>query len=187
VARRLLSDEARAHAAERFAEHLSHTHAFKRAERIATYLATDGEMNPRALMERAWAAGKSTYLPVIGLDRRLAFARYQGDGTLVPNRFGISEPVVEPHDWCDTSELDLVVAPLVAFDEYGTRMGMGGGFYDQTFGFILKRPHFQRPVLVGAAYELQRVPRLERRAWDVPLDAIATETRIYHVPTAHPV
>jgi 5-formyltetrahydrofolate cyclo-ligase len=187
VARRLLSAEARSYAAERLAERLSLTHAFQRAERLAAYWAADGEMDPQPLMQRAWAAGKQVYLPVIGIDRRLAFARYSDGSPLRPNRFGIPEPLVDADDWCDTIALQLVLMPLVAFDERGTRLGMGGGFYDQTFSFVRRRPHLQRPLLIGAAYELQRVSHLERRPWDVPLDAVATEARIYHVSTAHPV
>ncbi len=187
VARRLLSPEARQQAAQRLADHVSLTHSFQRAERIAAYLAADGEMDPRPLVELAWDAGKEVYLPVIGIDRRLAFARYRRESQMLPNRLRIPEPVVAPEDWCDTVELQLVLTPLVAFDEHGTRLGMGGGFYDQTFGFIQRRPIFQRPVLLGVAFELQRVPCLERRSWDVPLDAIATEVRVHHVANAHPV
>jgi 5-formyltetrahydrofolate cyclo-ligase len=52
---------------------------------------------------------------------------------------------------------------------------MGGGYYDRTFAYLRQRRIWRRPLLVGVAYELQRVPALEPRPWDVPLDGIVTE------------
>ena len=74
--------------------------------------------------------------------------------------------------------LDLVLVPLVGFDGAGNRLGMGGGFYDRSFAFLGQR-RWRRPRLVGVAFDLQRVDRLPRRAWDVPLDAVASERGCY--------
>ena len=58
----------------------------------------------------------------------------------------------------------------------GTRLGMGGGFYDRSFAFLRDPDKSgQRPRLVGLAYEFQQVEALVRQPWDVPLDAAATE------------
>ena len=58
---------------------------------------------------------------------------------------------------------------------------MGGGFYDRTFSFLLEKTRPTKPYLVGLAYEWQK---LETKTWkncnwDVPLDAIVTEKKIY--------
>jgi 5-formyltetrahydrofolate cyclo-ligase len=69
--------------------------------------------------------------------------------------------------------------PLVAFDEQGNRLGMGGGFYDRTLAYLRQREQWRRPLLIGLAHECQKVPSLESQRWDIPLDAIFTEAAVY--------
>jgi 5-formyltetrahydrofolate cyclo-ligase len=71
------------------------------------------------------------------------------------------------------------VLPLVAFDAHGTRLGMGGGYYDRTFGGLGARTSWRGPQLVGVAFELQHVAMLERAPWDVPIDAVVTDRATY--------
>ncbi len=150
---------------------------------IAGYWACQGELDPRPLLERAWATNKQVYLPVIVNDPvgTLRFARYRPDSPLRPNRFNIPEPATPPDEWLSPEQLDLVLMPLVAFDNTGTRLGMGGGFYDRSFAF-LANPAYQgqRPYLLGLGYEFQKSPELLiREHWDVPLDAVVTEAAFY--------
>ena len=65
--------------------------------------------------------------------------------------------------------------PLVAFDDRGRRVGMGGGYYDRTFAARRGRRALRRPRLVGVAFGFQRRDALPGAAWDVPLDAAVTE------------
>ena len=61
----------------------------------------------------------------------------------------------------------------VAFDDAGSRVGMGAGYYDRFLGTL---PENMRPLSVGLAHEVQRVADpIERKRWDIPLDAVATE------------
>ncbi len=48
------------------------------------------------------------------------------------NRLNIREPRLDVRDVLPLAKLDVLVTPLVAFDEGGQRLGMGGGFYDRT-------------------------------------------------------
>lgn len=75
--------------------------------------------------------------------------------------------------------LDLIILPLVAFDLSGNRLGMGGGFYDRTLSFKHQRCHWKGPKLIGIAHELQRVDLLPVNDWDIPLDAVITEQKLY--------
>lgn len=77
--------------------------------------------------------------------------------------------------------LDLVVMPLLAFDTAGSRLGMGGGFYDRSFAFKRRSgKRSNKPHLTGIAYQFQQAEALNRQTWDVPLDAISTEKGITH-------
>ena len=97
----------------------------------------------------------------------------------IRNRYGIPEPDRPIRQRIRAASLDLIVAPLVAFDIYGNRLGMGGGFYDRTLAFLKRRGSWRKPVVVGVAYEFQKVQRLTAQPWDVPMHAIATDRALY--------
>ncbi len=179
LARRQLPHDERLAAGAALARQLATLPAFQRARRVAGYWPADGEINPLPALLRAIAAGKACYLPILSPQRpgRLQFARWWPGAPLRYNRFGIPEPGVLKRDWLDPRMLDLVILPLVAFDGSGNRLGMGGGFYDRSFAFLLNHA-WRRPRLVGAAFDLQRLASLPRRPWDIPLDAVVSEQRV---------
>lgn len=133
------------------------------------YLAFDGELELDDVIRAAWRMGKSVYVPVLG--RKMRFVSLSTE--TATNDYGIQEPTATPT--ANAPNLDLVLVPLVGFDTGGARLGMGGGHYDRYFRQRLHRRHWRRPKLLGVAFELQRVERLELAPWDVPLDAIVTE------------
>lgn len=146
-----------------------------RAARIAGYVAVAGEADCQPAMARAEERGRLTYLPVLhGL--QLVFAPASPSGRMVCNRFGIPEPAGDAGRWLRGAELDVVLTPLVAFDGLGHRLGMGGGFYDRTFRFSTQRGAWRHPLIIGLAYDFQRVAELPARRWDVPLHAVVTES-----------
>jgi len=177
--RRALSPAMQRQAALAVASRLEDWPEWISAVRVAGYWACDGELDPAPLLERAWSTGRSVYLPVLDRACALHFAPYSPGTPMRRNRFNIPEPAVAPETWLEPSRLDLVLTPLVTFDPTGTRLGMGGGFYDRTFAF-LRDPGYRghRPVLLGLGYEFQRVAALVRHAWDVPLDAAVTEAAL---------
>ncbi|MDE2089824.1 MAG: 5-formyltetrahydrofolate cyclo-ligase [Gammaproteobacteria bacterium] len=180
VQRRRLTPTQRAACAEQLARRLASTPLFKRSRRIACYLPIDGELDPAPLIYRALAMKKSVYLPVlVPLGTRLGFIRYRPGDRLALNRYGIPEPTSGFHARINPAALDLVLVPLVAFDSRGNRLGMGAGYYDRSFAYLKSRRHWNKPRLLGLAYEFQKVPRLPDKPWDVPLSGIATEKRVY--------
>ena len=126
----------------------------------------------QALIEHAVTAGKRVFFPILD-HQSLKFARWTEQTCLQKNRFGIDEPI--DSETIPTKQLDLVLAPLVAFDQQGTRLGMGGGYYDRTFAFLAECARPAGLKLVGVAYEFQRAILPEPRSWDIPLDAVVTE------------
>ena len=179
--RRAIPPAERHTAARQLARQVGSLKVFVNAHHIAAYLAVDSELDPAPLLERAWALGKQVYLPVLAGNpaAHLLFAPYYPDAAMQPNRFGILEPDVPAVELLSPQRLDLVFTPLVAFDTRSTRLGMGGGFYDRTFAFRRNPAHLPRPLLLGLAYELQKVAELPRQSWDIPLDGIATEQALY--------
>lgn len=163
----------------RICEHLANTWLYRRARRIAFYFAQGNEANLEQLMHDAWASGKQVYLPILGLrySGQLWFVPCQVDTPVYQNRFGIDEPVHASHERrTPLRSLDLILMPLVAFDQQGNRLGMGGGFYDKTLaGLNASCQVWSRPRRIGIAYSLQGVDAIPGEHWDVPLDGVATE------------
>jgi 5-formyltetrahydrofolate cyclo-ligase len=153
---------------------------FLSCQRIACYLSNDGEIDPIYIIEQAWNLGKKVYLPVLSpLKNSLLFAPFEPESMMRINKFGILEPACKPKHWLKAQQLDLVLLPLVAFDEAGNRLGMGGGFYDRSLAHLRHRQHSRKPHLIGLAHESQKTDQLSAQSWDIPLDAIATEKQIY--------
>ena len=178
--RNALSKAESQRAAYDLAQRIAELPVFMAAENIAGYVANNGEIDPAPILERALTLNKCVYLPVLqGKQEPMLFAPYRPEIKLKPNRFGILEPDVPSATMLFPKQLDLVITPLVAFDQSGNRLGMGGGFYDRTFAFLKQSPYPSKPCLLGVAYELQKVTELLSQPWDVPLAIIVTEAAIY--------
>jgi len=143
---------------------------------MAVYLSVDGELSLQRAISAAQARNTSLYAPVLDGDI-LRFAPLSRDTNMRDNHLGIPEPMDD--GYIDPRSLDVVLTPLVAFDDSGTRVGMGGGHYDRCFSFLASRSHWLRPKLIGVGYEFQRTRDLERRSWDIPLWAAVTERAVY--------
>ncbi len=149
------------------------------ANAVALYLAQDGEIDPAAIAHHLHARSVSVAIPCVIADPEtnaasaLKFASFSPGEALSPNCFGIDEPVTPR--FIDIQTLNIVLTPLVAFDPNGNRLGMGGGLYDRTFAFKKSTPG-QPPLLVGLAHTCQQTENLEADNWDIPLDAILTDT-----------
>ncbi len=140
---------------------------------IGTYLASDGEIDPQSSKERLEALGWKFHLPVVGPSTEMTFRHWTADTRLTPNRFGILEPGEDSSELLP-GDLDLVLVPCVAVDPTGNRIGMGAGYYDRAFDL----PDEVRPEMIALAFDLQLLPRIGSNEWDVPVDAIVTESRV---------
>lgn len=146
---------------------------YRYAKHIALYHAFNGEVDLGNIWRSAPLHGKYCYFPKINDDSTLSFLPATPASNFYPNQYGILEPDVDPFHAISPDALDILFTPLVAFDDYGTRLGMGKGFYDKTLAQ-------QRPrLLMGVAYEFQHQPYIEPQPWDIRLDVIATETELY--------
>lgn len=139
---------------------------------FAGYAAADGELDLQPAFAALRAGGKCVGLPVIPrLGKRLEF--FEDDGRpLIAGRYGILVPPLNAA-FLSLLRIDVLLMPLVAFDAHGTRLGMGGGYYDQTLAGL--SPGL-RPHLIGVAHACQEhAEALPREHWDIPLDGVLTE------------
>lgn len=156
--------------------HIVRFMAERPGNRISGFWPFRGEPDLTPVLKRLHEAGREIYLPVLR-SPDMVFGRWHPDIAMRPNRFGIPEP--HSADVCSADNLDWVLMPMLAFSSTGTRLGMGGGFYDRTFGFLLQSDQALKPVLVGVAYSLQEAPSLPLDRWDVPLSFVMTDLGVH--------
>lgn len=182
--RRALSQHQQDMAARGMVNQLLRSGELRRAKRVALYLPADGELDPTLLIYWLRRFHISVYVPVLrpSITPALWFIRITETTQLTRNRFNLLEPIMPLYARrsarCPAWALDIVLMPLVGFDAQGGRLGMGGGFYDRTFGPM--RPTERggrRPRLIGIAHDVQEVVQLPLATWDVPLDMIVTGAR----------
>jgi 5-formyltetrahydrofolate cyclo-ligase len=139
---------------------------------VAVYWPLGDELDPLPLLNTLHALGHQMVLPVmLGAGKPLIFRTWCPNDKLQEAGFG----TCEPSDDKKTLEPDVILAPLLAFDDSGFRLGYGGGFYDRT----LEKLRQNKPVLVcGIAYAAQAMPQICKGPYDQPLDAIVTELGI---------
>lgn len=147
---------------------------FQSYKNIAVYLAHDGEIDLSFLIEVLWKKRCNLFLPVINVTtQHLQFSAYSPSTILKKNSYGINEPADD--FFLASEDLDIVLMPLVAFDKTGARLGMGKGFYDQTFA---GKNLLNKPKLIGVAYSYQYCDKLPVESWDVSLNGVLTEKEL---------
>ena len=175
--RKNLTPEQQADFALQAAERIISHPKIQAAKTISVFLSFDGELDTAPLFARLWQEGTQLCLPVLHpfSPHHLLFLRYAPDTPLVRNRLKILEPRLDVTQVIPLSRLDIILTPLVAFDNHGQRLGMGGGFYDRTL------EHWQDggPYPIGLAHDCQQVDALPAEHWDVPLPEVITPGKMW--------
>jgi len=152
----------------RIVDNVLSSKTFKDSQHIACYLAVHNEVNGAPIIDEIFAQSKQCYLPVMHeATNEIHFVEYIQGAPLIKNHFGILEPQGAR---VAIDQLDVVFMPLLVFDQYGNRLGMGLGCYDKVLA-----NKKEKPVLCGLAYSFQEVDKIKKEVWDVPIDLVVTE------------
>ena len=179
--RQALTDIQQTDASECLLTNCLNSNLLKGLNKIAVYLANDGEIDPNRLIYYAWENDVKVYLPVIHPfhQESLLFVEYNPTSGMRNNKYGIAEPILECCKIAPIKTLDAIFTPLVAFDKFANRMGMGGGYYDRTLAPLAKVTQQDPcPKVIGLAHDCQECPNIPIASWDIPLHSIVTPTRI---------
>lgn len=136
---------------------------WKNATDIALYLPVHNEVNLTALLKNT---EKKLYIPAIQ-EKKMQFHLLTPDLEIKQGPYQIPQPDYKSN--YTEPNIDLCLTPLLGFDRCGTRLGMGGGYYDRYF------EHHTSTILAGVGYALQEYDKLPSDKWDVKLHAIFTE------------
>lgn len=139
---------------------------------LACFWPFDGEPDLIPICKELIADDCKIALPVVSeqLDYKMEFHRWNAVSPLTENRYGIREP--QKTIPMPLSGFDMLLMPLVGYDETGNRLGMGAGYYDRQLE-TLRDLH--RPYRLGIAYSLQQVSLIRKNDWDVPLHGLVNE------------
>lgn len=151
---------------------------FKYQHKIGLYLHAFGEIFTNKIIEYCFSQHKAVYLPMIcNMNQHLVWVQITRQNyrnkRFLKHRLGMLQPIASRG--LAVSQLELLIMPLLACDPSGTRLGMGGGFYDRT---LASAP--QLPYRLGLAHDFQLIQQpLMRQAWDQPLDELITPQASY--------
>jgi 5-formyltetrahydrofolate cyclo-ligase len=136
---------------------------------VAGYWPIRTELDPRPLMQQLAAAGLTTALPATPQPGKpLIFHLWQEGDPVIEGLYGTSEPAPE----APRCEPDILLVPMLAFDNAGYRLGYGGGFYDRSLAVLRAINPAVRAV--GIAFGAQRIDLVPRGEHDARLDAVLT-------------
>ncbi len=147
---------------------LSNQPIFTEADVVAVYwpILNKHEIDTRCIIRKALETRKNVLLPVMKPQNQMAFRTFDG-ALLYPDKAGIFEP--DGPDWVES--IDLIIAPCLAVDSQGNRLGYGGGFYDR---FLANNPT-PAVCMVPTRLLMNSIPTEEH---DVPVDWIITEKNV---------
>jgi 5-formyltetrahydrofolate cyclo-ligase len=140
------------------------------AKVVAGYRATGAEIDPWPTLARFELSGVQIALPaIVAIDRPMVFRLWRSGEALAPDALGIPAPT----SLAAEARPDVIIAPVLAFDAEGGRLGQGGGWFDRALAAL--RAEGPR-LVIGLAFADQEVGRVPREPHDQGLDATLTES-----------
>ena len=139
----------------------------KSKKKIGGYYPINCEIDTLEILKELFKLGHKISLPVIKEKKQMDFFEWSFDDPLRVGKMGIPEPFQLKKIYPD-----VILVPLVAFDEYNYRLGYGGGYYDR---YIEKANKTKKILTIGLAFSFQKVNKLSVNDHDKKLDFILTE------------
>ncbi|MDD6666538.1 MAG: 5-formyltetrahydrofolate cyclo-ligase [Lachnospiraceae bacterium] len=143
---------------------------------LLCYYPIGNEVNLLPIYQEWMDHGRDLYFPVTDMKKReIRFFKADTIDSFRPGAMHIPEPDSQDikHALAEKDQLLLSITPGLVFDQKGDRIGYGGGFYDR---FFAEHP---QTIRIGTAFANQIEGRIPVRDWDMPLDYLVTENRIY--------
>jgi 5-formyltetrahydrofolate cyclo-ligase len=142
--------------------------ALQMAGTVAAYYSVGAEPDTRGLVYALWKRGTYVLLPLLRPDGDLDWASYEGPDSLVPGPRGLREPGEPPRGIEAVARADVVLAPALAVDHAGHRLGRGGGSYDRALARV-------GPLipLIALLYDAELLGHVPAERHDVPVRAVA--------------
>jgi len=137
---------------------------------IGGYFPVNYEVDDLEILKEFAKKNYQISLPVIKKNFNMDFYKWSFDDPLKINQYGIPEPnskkLIYP---------DVILVPLVAFDNNLNRLGYGGGYYDRVIEKLSKK---KKILKIGLAFSIQKINNVPVTKYDKKLDYIVTDKYI---------
>ena len=147
---------------------------FETTNIVSSFISINTEISTSELNNYILKKNKILCLPtILKKDYHLVFRNFINNDDLIEGSMKIKEPP-------NNSEIvipELIFVPCLAFDNFGFRLGYGGGYYDRTFSFL--KNNKRKFISVGYAFDGQKVTEVPKDKFDIKLDYVITEKKIY--------
>ncbi|MFD2637446.1 5-formyltetrahydrofolate cyclo-ligase [Piscibacillus salipiscarius] len=168
-----ISKEDRKHYLDQISTKLYESEWWKNSEVIAMTIAREIELSTLPIIEHGWKQGKQIVVPKCKPEsHEMNFYIFTNQHELENVYLDLYEPKEDPNKLVKPSDIDLMVVPGLLFDHQGYRIGYGGGYYDR----YLSKYHQSK---ISLAMEQQVVKHVPHDEYDLPVDAVITEKKIY--------
>lgn len=177
IRNRLTADQVISYS-DSIARQLFATDFWQQSSTVMLYLSFQNEVATEAIYQRGWQEGKTMLLPICAPEGGLMeMSVITSFDQLEPNRYGIGELPEHLQQLIAPEQIDVCLIPGIAFDHAGTRLGFGAGYYDRYLPRV--NPSAKR---IALAYECQmHSETLPRDAYDLPMQYILTERKLYQI------
>ena len=168
--RKALTHEEIACKSEKITAFITASDIYKNADCVCVYMAAFNEPRTIPFIHTALADGKRVCIPLSDTDScTLTLSYISSTDDLTAGAYGILEPV--RIDVASPGDIDLILVPGIVFDENGSRIGFGKGFYDRLLADT-------RAKKAGICYDFQVCSGIAADAHDIPMDVLITENGI---------
>ena len=140
---------------------------------LSSYYPSSFEVNTLRLFETELINKLEIFLPVVNENKTMHFYKWKKNDVLKINQFGMLEPAL----LSDHIVPDIMLVPLLAYDNQNNRLGYGGGFYDRYLNKYLKT--YNNILTIGIAFSFQKHHKIPVINNDVKLNYILTEKGIF--------
>ena len=138
---------------------------------IGGYYPSNFEIDDLHILELFKKKNYNILLPIISKNNQMNFFEWSSNEPLKINKYGIPEPI--------SSKIfypDILLVPLVGYDDNLNRLGYGGGFYDR---YIEKIEKIKKIIKIGLAFSYQKLESIPINQHDKKLDFVITEKGIF--------
>ncbi len=142
-----------------------------KSKKVGGYYTSNYEIDDLEILYLLEKKNYNISLPIITANNQMDFFKWSSNDPLKINKYGIPEPI-------SLKKLypDILIVPLVGFDDNLNRLGYGGGFYDR---YIHKIEKIKQVVKIGLAFSYQKLEKVPTTINDKKLDFIITEKGIF--------
>ncbi len=141
--------------------------SLKRINTVGGYFPINNEIDCFEILKNFEEMGCKICLPVTKKNSQMDFYKWSFKDPLNIGSLGVPEPYK-----IDKIYPDLLIVPLVAFDNFKHRLGYGGGYYDR---YIDKISKIRKIITLGLGFSFQKIKKIPKKKYDKKLDFILTE------------